>query len=238
MKKSIILIAIFLVASTIQAQNKIKGNGKITSITRTTSDYDAVNFTGSFDYVLVSGTEGKIKIEGEENLLPYIISEVKNGTLHIKIENRISLQPSKNKTIKITVPFQDINAVSLTGSGDVWTENTISTSHFNASITGSGDVKLEVEATSVAANVTGSGDLTLIGNTNTLKASVTGSGDFKGHNMNANDVDTSVAGSGEIKVVCKGHLKARVTGSGDIKYSGKPKTTDSKVAGSGSIATF
>lgn len=207
------------------------------TITRTTSDYDAVKFAGSFDYVLVSGTEGKIKIEGEENLLQYIITEVKNGTLSIRTENRINLQTSRNKTIKVTVPFEAIDAVSLSGSGDVWNESVISATNFKASITGSGDVTLEVEATAIDASVTGSGDLTLKGKTNSLKASVTGSGDYKGSNLSANDVDVSVTGSGDAKVVCHGHLKARVSGSGDIKYTGSPKTEDSKVAGSGSIGS-
>ena len=57
MKKSIVLIAALLVASTIQAQKRIKGNGNITSVTRTTSDYNTVNFAGSFDYILVAGKE-------------------------------------------------------------------------------------------------------------------------------------------------------------------------------------
>lgn len=235
MKKSILLCAALLIVSTIQAQKRIKGNGNVTTITRTTSDYDAVSFAGSFDYILVSGTEGRIKIEGEENLLQYIITEVNNGTLSVKTKNRISLQTSRNKTIKITVPFEDINAVSLTGSGDVWNEDTISTPHFKTSVTGSGDSILDVEATSVDASVTGSGDLTLKGRTNSLTVNVTGSGDYKGFNLSANDVDVSVNGSGDAKVVCHGHLKARVSGSGDIRYSGTPKTEDSKIAGSGSI---
>ncbi|MBO3097693.1 head GIN domain-containing protein [Gelidibacter pelagius] len=237
MKKSILLLAAVLIATTIHAQRKIKGNGNVMTITRTTSDYDAVKFAGSFDYVLVSGTEGKIKIEGEENLLQYIITEVKNGTLSIRTENRINLQTSRNKTIKVTVPFEAIDAVSLSGSGDVWNESIISATNFKASITGSGDVTLEVEATAIDASVTGSGDLTLKGKTNNLKASVTGSGDYKGSNLSANDVVVSVTGSGDAKVVCHGHLKARVSGSGDIKYTGSPKTEDSKVAGSGSIGS-
>lgn len=235
MKKTIALLALLFIVSTIHAQRRIKGNGNVTTIIRTTADYDAVKFAGSFDYVLVSGTEGKIKIEGEENLLQYIITEVKNGALSIRTENKINLQTSRNKTIKITVPFEDINTVSLTGSGEVWNENTISTTHFNASITGSGDATLVVKATSIDASVTGSGDLTLKGQTNSLKTGVTGSGDYKGFDLLANDVEVSVNGSGAAKVVCNGHLKARVSGSGDIKFSGNPKTEDSNVAGSGSI---
>ena len=236
MKKSIILITLLLIAESIYAQNKIKGNGIITTITRTTTDYNTVSFAGSFDYVLVSGTEGKITIEGEENLLKYIITEVKNGDLKIKTKDNVNLQTSRNKTIKITVPFKDINSVALVGSGDVWNEDVISTSKFKVSVTGSGDAKLEVNSTSVEAKVTGSGELYLKGNTNNLNVSVSGSGEYKGFDLEANDVEVSVTGSGDAKISSNGHLKARVTGSGDIKYKGHPKTKDVKVAGSGSIS--
>ena len=80
-----------------------------------------------------------------------------------------------------------------------------------------------------------SGDVTLKGSTNNLEAGVTGSGDFYGFDLEVNDTDVSVTGSGDAKVVCNVNLKARVTGSGDIVYKGNPKTEDTKVAGSGSI---
>lgn len=229
-------MASLLLVGTLHAQKIIKGNGNSTTILRTTSGYDAVAFSGSFDYVLVSGAEGNIKIEGEENLLPYIITEVNQGTLQVKTQKRINLQPSRNKTIKITVPFEQLNAVSLSGSGDVWTEGTLASPHLKTSITGSGDVTLAIQTTSAEASVIGSGDLTLKGNTNSLKVNVIGSGDYKGFNLMANDVEVSVQGSGDAKVVCNGHLKARVTGSGDIKYAGQTKTEDSNVTGSGSIS--
>jgi len=235
MKKLILLIAI-LTISTIHAQKKIKGNGNITTVTRTTSDYEGIKCAGSFDYVLVAGNEGKITLEGESNLLDYIITEVKDGNLIVKTENHINLSPSWNKTVKITIPFKDINQVSLAGSGDLWNEDKITSNNLKVALAGSGDVVLNIEASTVESSLAGSGDLTLKGKTNSLEARVAGSGDFHGFDLQSNNTDVSVAGSGDAQVVCNGSLKARVAGSGDIKYTGNPKTEDTKVAGSGSIS--
>jgi hypothetical protein len=236
MKHLLLSIATIVSFSAVQAQKKVKGNGNITTITRTTSDYDGIQCAGSFDYVLVAGTEGNISIEGEENLLEYIVTEVKDNDLIIKIENNINLQTSYNKTIKITIPFKEIRKVSLSGSGDLWNESKIKTDKFKVSIAGSGDVTLDMEASSTDANVTGSGDLTLKGTTTNLDINVTGSGDFHGFDLQATNTDVSVTGSGDADVVCNGNFKARVAGSGDIQYKGNPKTEDTKVAGSGSIS--
>lgn len=237
MKKSILLTALlFCISLSYAGGKKINGNGKMTTTTRSTSDYDAIACAGSFDYVLVAGTEGKITLEGEENLLQYIITEVKDNKLIIKTENHINLRPSNNKAIKITIPFKDIHSVSLAGSGDLWNEDVISSTNLEVALSGSGDVVLNIEASNTVGKVAGSGDLTLKGNTNRLEAKVAGSGDFHGFNLQANHTEVSVAGSGDAEVVSNESLKARVAGSGDIEYRGNPKTEDTKVAGSGSIS--
>ena len=235
--QSILIIACLLFASTSCAQwgKSIKGNGNMTTVTRTTSDYDGVKCAGSFDYVLVEGTEGKITIEGEENLIEYIITEIKNGSLVVKVKNDVNLKTSRNKSIKITIPFKEIENVSLAGSGDLWNDNVLASDNLDISLTGSGDIILNIKASKTKASITGSGDVTLKGTTNVLEASVTGSGDFHGFDLEVNDTDVSVTGSGDAKVVCNENLKARVTGSGDIVYKGNPKTEDTKVSGSGSI---
>lgn len=240
MKKLILFSVALVLAFNAQAQfwgnKKVKGNGETTTITRSTPDYDGIKCAGSFDYILVKGTEGNITIEGESNLLQYITTEVKNNTLIVKTENDISLQTSRNKTIKITIPFENISSVALAGSGDLWNEDLITSSDFKAALAGSGDLKLAVDAKNTTAKVAGSGDLTLKGNTTDLEVDVAGSGDFHGFELQSNNTKVSVAGSGDAKVVCNGNLTARVAGSGSIKYKGNPTKEDSKVAGSGSIS--
>tara|TARA_B100001059_G_C17694661_1_gene506843 strand:+ start:617 stop:748 length:132 start_codon:yes stop_codon:yes gene_type:complete len=41
---------------------------------------------------LKKGEEGKISIEGEENLLEYIVTEVSRGILKIQVEKGINLK--------------------------------------------------------------------------------------------------------------------------------------------------
>ncbi len=238
MKKTITLLAISLMfTNIINAQlwgnEKVKGNGNVVTETRTTDEYDGIKCAGSMDFVLLSGDEGKIILEGDSNLLQYITTEVKDDNLIIKVKKGINMS-YKNNAIKITIPFEDIDVVSLAGSGDLFSNDTIITDKLSVSLAGSGDVKLDIKTDFVKGAIAGSGDLTLEGNTNKLEAKVAGSGDFHGFGLEANETDVSVAGSGDAEVVCNKVLKARVAGSGDIVYKGNPEK-DTKVAGSGSI---
>jgi hypothetical protein len=238
LKQSTLLIAALLFVSFAQAQwgsKKIKGNGNSTKITRSTADYDAVKCAGSMDFILVKGTEGNLTLEGDSNLLEYIITEVKDGALVIKTKKGYTLKTGWNNPIKVTIPFQDIEKVTLAGSGDVVTKNTIDAKSFEARLAGSGDITLDVNANSISAGVSGSGDITLKGQTTDLTARVTGSGDFHGFGLQAKNTEAKVTGSGGAEVVSTKSLKARVTGSGDIDYKGNPEKKDTKVTGSGDI---
>ena len=238
MKKLIILSVIALSTIQVQAQwgKGVKGNGEVTTITREVGNYDQVNVGGFFDVELVYGDEGTITISGESNLLEYLVTEVKDTALKIKVKKGKNLKPSKNKNITITVPFRDLDEVTLAGSGDVISKNVIKASSFNSAVAGSGDLILEVEASSVEGSVAGSGDLTLKGSTDNVELKVAGSGDIHARNLNAKHAEASVAGSGDIELNCTQSIKARVSGSGDIDYTGSPGKEDTKVSGSGDIS--
>ena len=79
MRKLSVLVCAGLISLSCSAQwgKTIKGNGNNVTIERNTGDYDGVAVSGWFDVDLVAGSEGEITLKGEENLLEYIITEVK-----------------------------------------------------------------------------------------------------------------------------------------------------------------
>ncbi len=242
MKTATIILGIALCSITsVNAQwwgngKKINGDGNMVTKKRNVSDYDAIKVKGSLDVSLVSGTEGKLSIEGESNLVQYIVTEVKGSELKIYVEKGYYLRPTRGKKLLITVPFKDLNRVTLAGSGEIYSTDVIKASDFRTGISGSGDVKLVVEAQNTEGFVTGSGDLELSGSSNMFDCSVTGSGDLEAYRLNAKEVVASVTGSGDVQVTATESIKARITGSGDILYKGNPEKEDKKVTGSGDIS--
>ncbi|MEZ4779303.1 MAG: head GIN domain-containing protein [Flavobacteriaceae bacterium] len=237
--KSIICTALVFSATQSHAQwgnNKVVGDGNVTTKTITTGSYDEIKLVGSMDVHLVSGNEGNITVTTDDNLHEYVVIEVKGNELIIKTEKNYYLK-TKNG-IHVTVPFKDISEVSLTGSGDIDTKDVIKADRLEVNITGSGDVKLMIDAITVESDVTGSGDITLEGKTENLKVTVTGSGDFKGFELQSNSTEVKVNGSGDARVVANKSLNARVSGSGDITYKGNPERSDTKTSGSGDISSF
>lgn len=240
MKKIILLCIAATSSMAVNAQwfgsENVKGNGNVTTVERSTESYDAVSVAGFFDVELITGTEGKITITAEENLIPHIETEVKNGELQIKTEKGYNLSTSRRNGILIIVPFENLDAVSLAGSGDVITKNTIKANAFKANLAGSGDLTLDVESISVESHLAGSGDVVLRGSTGDFECALSGSGDISAKQLKAKNVDVSISGSGDVDVHCDGKLKVRVSGSGDVEYYGNPIKEDSKVSGSGDVS--
>ncbi len=240
MKKATVFIITLLMATTVShaqwGKKKIKGNGNVTTITRSTSDYDEVAVAGFFDVELVAGTEGSITLAGESNLLEYVMTEVDGDVLKIKTKKGYNLRTSRGKSLVITVPFQDISKVALSGSGDVVTKDTIKADTFKMALAGSGDVVIDVETGKLKMAVSGSGDMTARGSADNAEIALSGSGDIHAYQLKAKSAKVSLAGSGDIRLHATDYLKARVAGSGDITYKGKPAKQDTKVAGSGSIS--
>lgn len=239
MKKVTTLLFLFAITISCSGQwgKSIKGNGENVTIDRSTADYDAIAVSGWFDVDLVDGNEGNITLEGESNLLEYIVTEVKSGKLVIKTKKGVNLKPSNwNNGIRITVPIENIDAISLSGSGDIVSKTTIKGNNLSTAMSGSGDITLKVDTQSLSASMSGSGDITLSGSTQDFEATISGSGDIKAFDMEADNVNATVSGSADIKVTANKTLKARVSGSGDITYRGNPTKLDTKTSGSGDIS--
>lgn len=238
MKKWIITSIVLTLTFNLNAQSwwnskKVRGNGKITTVTRSTSDYDGIAIGGSFDVILVKGSEGKITIKGEENIIPYIVTEVKRGNLNVKYKKNVNVRLTRK--LVVTIPFRDIDKVSLGGSGNVTSENLIKADRIKFSLGGSGNIVAEVSATEVKTSIGGSGNIKLSGKTDELTCSIAGSGSIKAYGLTTNTTKASIAGSGNIRTTVRNKIKASVVGSGSVYYKGNPKHIDSKSVGSGDV---
>lgn len=202
---------------------------------RNTGEYDGVSVSGSFDVELIGGTEGEVVVTAEENLQEYIITEVRRGTLVIKIEEGVNLSPSISKGLSVTVPVSEIESVSLSGSGEVIGKTRLKASEFHASMSGSGDVELEVDADELSAALSGSGDINLSGSAGHFNVEISGSGDVQAFGLEAREVNASISGSADIEVTANEVLNARVSGSGNIRYRGDATKVHSVSSGSGDI---
>ncbi|KGO93561.1 head GIN domain-containing protein [Flavobacterium subsaxonicum] len=237
MKKLLTLVVAFLCAATVTAQDEVEASGKITKSQRSVGNFENLDVTGSFNVILEEGATGNITVEASDNIAPYIITEVNGNTLSISTKKGMRFRASKGNKVTIHIPFKTLNEIKLTGSGCITSDKTIA-SNTKIHLNGSGNITLHVNSAKTDALVTGSGSIKLVGLSEHFSCRVTGSGSIKATELESDNVEADVTGSGSLKVLSNKIIKGRITGSGSIAFAGEPQERDLKKTGSGDFKTL
>lgn len=240
MKKAILLFAAILCGISAMAQQKTEvtiGNGFSTREVRDIEGFDKLDVTGPFEVRLVAGKAGSVTIEAEKNLTELIVTEVKGDILTIAPQNGKLFKSSKGNKIIIKVPFASLNEIAFKGSGSITGKKTI-TDNIKLSLSGSGNIDIDVASKTVEAVVTGSGNLVLNGKADVFTCDVTGSGIIKANGLKSSAVTVTVNGSGNADVYSEREIIGRINGSGNIAYTGQPAEKDLKRTGTGEFRVY
>ena len=238
MKKAAMFFAGLCFALTVTAQEKkerVVGNGENAKEKRETgAAYNKIKVTGNFEVAVVAGETGTLTLEGEENLLSLITTEVKDGALSISAGDNF-LVPSRNKKITIKVPVGLLTEVSLKGCGTINVKSTVR-NDLKVLLDGPGQINVSVNSRDVHACVLGSGEIKIDGRADSFECKVVGSGIVKAYGLKAPYVNAIVSGSGDVQANSSKSLKGRISGSGNIAFAGEPSETDLKHSGTGKFS--
>ncbi|TMM52142.1 DUF2807 domain-containing protein [Maribacter algarum] len=236
MKKATAVLLTLLFITATFAQKRIKGNGNVVTIERTTNDYDGIAVSGFYEVELVNGQEGNLTLRGENNILDHIETEVKSGTLYIKSIRNKTLIPSRGEGVFITIPVDEIDLIRLSGSGNFIGKKTLRTNRLDIQVSGARNIDLTVETEYVSVQTSGSSNIRVKGNSEELRVRSSGSSNVKAFDLEVNKATFELSGSSDVETTVNESLVSRVSGSGNIRYKGNPKKINTKTSGSGNVS--
>jgi hypothetical protein len=211
----------------------VHGNGTLKTEERNVTNTDKIKSFGNFNVDIIQGSPSSVKIEADENLLPYILTENKDGGLVIRARDGYNL--SSDNKIKVTVTTDRLQEIEVDGSGDVNGDGKFTgADHLKISIAGSGNINLNINTPQISSSIAGTGNIALSGETKDSKIEIAGVGNYKAENLLSENVDVHIAGSGNAKVYAENNLSVNIAGSGDVYYKGNASIKQS-IAGSGKI---
>lgn len=228
-----IIAATAFQACVIDMRDTIKGNGNTTTTTRNISDVSKIKSRGSFDVEVVLGSTPGLKIEADDNLIPYILTDVQDGTLEIHTKDHVNL--STERTLKVTVTVSKLEELELYGNGNgICNSKITGGDHLKLGVYGNGDITMNVNTPNVESTIAGNGNITIDGETKDSKIEIDGNGDYKAEGLQAENAEIHINGSGSASVAASVKLDIHIAGSGDVNYKGSP-SIEQHVAGSGEI---
>ncbi len=209
----------------------VRGNGNVTTETRNIESFHSIKAAEGLDVYLTQGTSESVKIQADENLLAIILTEVKDGVLHIHTEENIAHSSAQ----KVMVEFDDIRSITSTSGSDVYSTNTIKADRLKLKSTSGSDMELEIVANEIICKSTSGSDIRLSGSTNRFSAESTSGSDIKASNLKAKICDARATSGSDITLYSSEELTAKATSGGDITYYGNPDKVNKNDGVSGSI---
>ena len=192
--------------------DKVAGSGVIKNEKRNVTPFTSIDASGAFDVEVVCQKDLSLELEGDDNLLPLVKTEVRGGTLYLNPEKDFSVR--KPLRVKISVP--NLESISSSGAS-------------NFRVTNMKNDKFKI-------GTSGASSLHLAGETKSLDMEMSGASKVESEDLRAERVTISLSGAGEADVYASEELNAEVSGAGSVSYSGDPKTVNKHVSGVGSVS--
>lgn len=236
MKNLTVIIGLLVLCSQeMQAQNwwknGISGEGPTVTRTLDLDDFAAIRLTNNAKVYIRQGSPQSVEVEAQENIIDNLKREVQDDTWTIGFDR--SVRRYDGMKVYITIPH--LEGLRVSGSGSITSEGRFTgVDDLGVSISGSGDIRLDVDATSVDSHISGSGNIKLRGNTGHHEISISGSGDVEAYELSSESCKVRISGSGDCDVDVREDLEVRISGSGDVNYKGRPRIS-SRISGSGDI---
>jgi len=214
-------------------QKTIHGNGHITTSERNIQTVHAVRCAGSYDVQLTQGSPTSVKIEADENLQQYIVTDLNGDGLSIHSKEDINVDPSQK--IRVYITTDRLEEFKLAGSGTVTTQNKFTGgSHLNLDISGSGSMHFDVNTPGIDCSISGSGDMYLSGETKDSKIEIAGTGNYHADDLKSENATVKIAGTGNAWLYAENSLNINIAGMGNVNYKGNASVTQN-IAGTGKI---
>lgn len=203
--------------------------------TRDVSDFDEVVMRLSGKVYIKIGDKNEVILEGDEDVLEEVETEVRGGKLSIGEEGKRRWSWRRSRTrLNVYITVKELNGAYVSGSGDIIGQTVFKSDNFKASVSGSGDIELELDAKEVDSRISGAGNIELSGASQYAKLSISGSGKYLAEEMKVDEYEISISGSGRGSINAQESLDVRISGSGSVYYRGRP-SVNSRVAGSGRV---
>lgn len=190
---------------------KVRGSGNIATESREVTGFKGIDVSGVFQVEIKAQQDFAVEVEADDNLLPLIKTEVRNGILHIDSVDRISSH--NGLTVRISAP--NIDSIQASGASKV---NLVDLNNDDLRVDTSGASKIFV-----------------YGETARLEVEVSGASSIDAENLKAENASVNASGASHVSLFATAELNADASGASRIVYSGKPGNLRKDVSGASSI---
>jgi hypothetical protein len=211
-----------------------RGSGNVLSEAREVSDFHAIEVDYPAQVLVKQGRTASLKIEAEDNVLPRLRTQVRNGVLEISYRRQDGTYVNPTEPVRITVVVKELDDVEFTSAGELVIQD-IKSDELDVSLSGAGNLELnDIQVKDLHVSLSGAGSTTASGTADKLDMNISGFGDFKGADLHSQNALVDISGAGSATVWVDDDLTAQISGAGSIDYYGSPSVSR-QISGVGGV---
>lgn len=201
--------------------------------TRPVAGFDRVRWEAGGELTIEQTGREHLSIEAEPAVLALVVTEVRQGRLHIGFvpgRSVVSEQP-----IRFRLELKSLVALEVGGAGNVRT-GPLSTPALALTLGGSNELRVQaLHARSLDARLDGAGLLQIGGGqVDRQRVVIGGACNYQAAQLQSREAELTIDGGGEMRVAVAERLVARIGGSGQVLYRGRPRVERS-ITGAGEV---
>lgn len=226
-----ILMMMCLLAS-FTGKSQIFGNGKIVSEERVVTGFKSISVRNAITLYLRQGTEEKVKVEADENILPYLITEVSSGELKISIKGNIN----NTNAMNVFVTVKNLEEVEAGSAARVKTEEKIETGHLKISAGSAASFKMEIKCDQLTIRSASGSSLAFSGSARSIETDSSSGSFLNTSDLQAENGEVEASSGASVKVRTDKEIRARASSGAHITVSGNPVTRNTDCSSGGSVS--
>ncbi len=195
-----------------------KGSGVTVTQNRNTDNFTGVSVGGNFDVEIKTGSDTKVRIEADDNVIDDIETRVENNQLKISMKNGMSYN---NVHMKVFITAPKINKISSSASADVNVIDALASDEkiiINASSGSS--VKAAVNAPGTEADASSGAEIDLTGRTQKFDVEVSSGASVDAYELLSENTKVQTSSGATAQVHASIQLDASASSGGSVSYRG------------------
>jgi hypothetical protein len=198
-----------------------------------TENFNQIELEGNFEVYLFNGSEHRVILEGDTEILDWVVMKVENNVL--KVSYLKDKDHKKGQSVILEITVQDLQRFSAASALKLITPNVFHFDEMTLDIAGAVSMELNLDGNILDAQLAGASSIEVQGKVDELTIDMPGAGKLNGFDLKARKVKLVMAGAGKAEVFASEELQVDIAGACSVLYKGHPEKVFSNVSGIGRV---
>lgn len=212
----------------------IRPSGNVETANINIEDFSGLYISHSFEVkVSLSGTEN-IRINADDNIMPYVEVFKDDQVLAIRLDEDIQLRG--NYTLEAEIDAKYLDKFYASGASSITLEDPLDAENIYIELSGASKFTGELNSLNADARLSGASSVSLAGFSELYDVHLSGASTAGGYDFEVDILDADLSGASQCRVTVNDEIRVRASGASTLRYRGNGEVVEQEISGESSVS--